>query len=213
MATGVQYRRIPLERLEEFERAGIYYAATDLEARFCKNTQAVVIGGGNSAGQAAMFLSRHAKHVHVCIRRDSLATTMSDYLLRRLEADPRITIHTHTEVTGLHGESHLEKITFTNNQTGATATYPSRALFIMIGAAPNTDWLGGHCTLDAKGFIETGPAVGGRSPFETSCPGIFAIGDVRSTSVKRVASALGERSVVVSSVHAHIAGLTPAAAE
>ena len=160
-----------------------------------------------------MSIEHSAKHVHVCIRRDSLAATMSDYLLRRLDADPRITIHTHTEVTGLHGDTHLNAVTLTNNQSGASERLNTRALFIMIGAAPNTTWLGGHCTLDAKGFIETGFDVGGHSPYETSCPGIFAIGDVRSGSVKRVASAVGEGSVVVSAVHAHIAALEEVAAE
>ena len=205
IATGVQYRRLPLDRLEEMEGAGVYYAATELEARFCRGTEAVVVGGGNSAGQAAMFLSRHAGHVHVVIRGKDLSATMSNYLVQRLENDPRITIHAHTEVDALHGERVLEAVTLRDNRDGSTERVETRALFIMIGAAPHTEWLGDNCSLDEKGFIRTGEGVGGRSPFETSCPGIFAIGDVRAGSVKRVASAVGEGSVVVSAVHQHIA--------
>lgn len=206
IASGVQYRRLPLEGLESFEGAGIYYAATDLEARFCKNTDAVIVGGGNSAGQAAMYLSRHAKHVHVVIRGAGLAASMSDYLLHRLENDPRITIHTQSQVTALHGTDALSAITLTTD--GADQRINTHALFIMIGAAPFTEWLGERVLLDNRGFIQTGEAVGGRSPYETSCLGIFAIGDVRAGSVKRVASAVGEGSVVVSAVHAHISGNT-----
>lgn len=203
IASGVQYRRLPLDRLRDFEGAGIYYAATELEARFCKNTEAVIIGGGNSAGQAAMYLSRHAKHVHVVIRAEGLAASMSDYLLSRLERDPRITIHPRSQITELHGTDALEGVTMT---TGDTATrIDTRALFIMIGAAPFTGWLDNRVTLDERGFIRTGEAVGGQSPYETSSPGIFAIGDVRAGSVKRVASAVGEGSVVVSAVHEFIA--------
>lgn len=204
IASGVQYRRLPLDRLDELEGAGIYYAATELEARFCKNTDAVIVGGGNSAGQAAMYLSRHAKKVHVVIRGDGLKSSMSNYLVQRLENDPRVTLHTQSEVTELHGSSALSAVTLTRRDTGATLDIETRALFIMIGAAPFTDWLGDRVQLDDRGFIETGAAVGGRSAFETSCPGIFAIGDVRSGSVKRVASAVGEGSVVVSAVHQHI---------
>ncbi|QPH55979.1 FAD-dependent oxidoreductase [Pontivivens ytuae] len=204
VATGVQYRRLPLTRLEEFEGAGVYYAATDLEARFCKNTEAIIVGGGNSAGQAAMFMSRHAKHVHVLIRGAGLKSTMSSYLVQRLENHPRITIRPHTEICQLHGERSLEQVTIKNNQSGETQDISTRALFIMIGAAPHTNWLDGRCMLDEKGFIVTGEKAGGRSQFETSCPGIFAVGDVRSGSVKRVASAVGEGSVVVSAVHQYI---------
>ena len=207
VATGVQYRRLPLPRLEELEGAGVYYAATELEARFCRNTEAIVVGGGNSAGQAAMYLSRHAKHVHVVIRGETLASTMSNYLLQRLENDKRITIHRRQEVAELHGERTLQAVTLHNRATGEHNRIESSALFIMIGAAPHTDWLNNHCSLDDKGFVLTGESVGGRSPFETSCHGVFAIGDVRAGSVKRVASAVGEGSVVVSAVHRHIADL------
>ncbi|MEO1422113.1 MAG: FAD-dependent oxidoreductase [Pseudomonadota bacterium] len=205
IAAGVQYRKLPLDRLDEFEGAGIYYAATDLEARFCANTEVVIVGGGNSAGQAAMFLCRHAKHVHVVIRRGGLSETMSSYLTQRLENDPTITLHTYSEVTKLDGDGVLEQVTITNQTSGDETVIDSKALFIMIGAAPFTDWLDGRVELDEKGFVRTGAEVGGRTPFETSCEGIYAIGDVRSGSVKRVASAVGEGSVVVSAVHQHIA--------
>ncbi len=211
IATGVQYRRLSLKRLDEFEGAGIYYAATELEARFCKNTEAVIIGGGNSAGQAAMFLSRHAEHVHVVIRRPDLSETMSNYLLQRLENDARITIHTESEVTALAGDGSLKSVTLTHKPSGETKEIGTEALFVMIGAVPFTDWLDGHIALDEKGFVRTGEAVGGKSPFETSCRGIYAVGDVRSGSVKRVASAVGEGSVVVSAVHSYIAEALPAA--
>jgi thioredoxin reductase (NADPH) len=207
VACGVQYRRLPIERLEEYEGAGVYYAATDLEARFCAGTEVIIVGGGNSAGQAAMFLSRHAKHVHLMIRRDNLADTMSSYLINRLESDARITIHTYTEIDELQGGRHLEQVVVKNNQTGDKQTIDCRAVFIMIGAAPNTNWLEGMVELDEKGFIRTGQDVGGRSLFETSKPGIFAIGDIRSGSVKRVASSVGEGSVVVSAVHQHVSDL------
>lgn len=198
VATGVRYRRLPLDRLEDFEGAGVFYAATDMESRFCRNTDAVVIGGGNSAGQAAMYLSRTAKHVHVVVRGDSLAASMSDYLTRRLEADPAITIHYNTQVTKLEGGDHLEGLTLTSPD-GDTHV-DTRALFVMIGAAPNADWLSGHADTDARGFVLTGAAAGREHPYETSADGVFAVGDVRAGSVKRVASAVGEGSVVVSRI-------------
>ncbi|WP_435418239.1 FAD-dependent oxidoreductase [Parerythrobacter aurantius] len=198
VATGVQYSRLPLDRLAELEGAGVFYAATDMEARFCRNTEAVVIGGGNSAGQAAMYLSRTAGHVHVVVRGKSLAASMSSYLMERLKADPRITVHYDTAVTALHGGDHLEAVTF--RTAGVERHIPTRALFIMIGAAPNTSWLGTLVETDERGFVLTGSATGETSPYETSCEGIFAVGDVRSGSVKRVASAVGEGSVVVSQI-------------
>ncbi len=198
VSTGVQYRRLPLENLETLEGAGVFYSATEMEARFCSNTEAVVIGGGNSAGQAAMYLSRTAAHVHLVVRSGSLAASMSSYLTRRLEADPRVTIHYHTEVTELHGDNWLEGVTFTTPD--GDRRIDTRALFIMIGAAPNTDWLSGLVETDEKGFVLTGAAVGRGTPFETGTDGIFAVGDVRSGSVKRVASAVGEGSVVVSTI-------------
>lgn len=202
VATGVQYRRLPIERLEALEGAGIYYAATEMEARFCRNTEAVVIGGGNSAGQAAMFLSRHARHVHLLVRGHDLSSTMSAYLRQRLEADPGITIHYGSQLSALEGEEWLEAV-ICADATGKVRL-DARALFIMIGAAPNTGWLSGLVDLDDKGFVKTGGEAGAESPYETSQPGIFAVGDVRSGSVKRVASAVGEGSVVVSAVWSHL---------
>ena len=206
VATGVQYRRLPIPRLAEFEGAGIYYAATEIEARYCKGTQAVIIGGGNSAGQAAMYLSRSARCAHVVVRGPSLALSMSSYLSERLEADPAIQIDYNSEVVALHGDAHLEGVTLRNAKTGETHDIPTRALFIMVGAAPNTEWLSGLVQLDDKGFVKTGPAVGATSPYATSHPGIFAVGDVRSGSVKRVASAVGEGSVVISRVWDYVNG-------
>ncbi|WP_102109572.1 FAD-dependent oxidoreductase [Oceaniglobus roseus] len=204
VATGVQYRRLPLERLEHFEGAGIYYAATDVEARYCRDTEVVVIGGGNSAGQAAMFLSRTARHVHVLVRGDSLASSMSDYLLSRLERNPQITLHYCTEMTTLHGDEHLTGITVHERVGGQDWNIRTGAVFVMVGAAPNTAWLSGLVELDGKGFVRTGTEVGGASFFATSHPGIFAVGDVRAGSVKRVASGVGEGSVVISAVWEHV---------
>ncbi|MEO1026704.1 MAG: FAD-dependent oxidoreductase, partial [Pseudomonadota bacterium] len=200
VATGVQYRKLPIARLEDFESAGVYYAATDIEARYCRDTEAVVIGGGNSAGQAAMFLSRTAKHVHVLVRGQSLAASMSSYLSSRLEADPRITVHYQTEMTELHGGEHLDCITVSDKSDGSSRQIDARAVFVMVGAAPNTDWLSGYVKLDDKGFVLSGEAANARSAYSTSHPGIFAVGDVRAGSVKRVASAVGEGSVVISRV-------------
>ena len=204
VASGVQYRRLPIPRLADFEGAGVYYAATEIEARYCKGTQAVIIGGGNSAGQAAMYLSRSADCVHVLVRGDSLAVSMSNYLSSRLEADPAIAIGYGSQVTALHGDEHLEAVTVRDVATGARRTIETRALFIMVGAAPNTAWLSGLVDLDDKGFVRTGADVGADSPFATSQPGVFAVGDVRSGSVKRVASAVGEGSVAVSKVWAYL---------
>jgi thioredoxin reductase (NADPH) len=202
VSTGVQYRRLPLDNLRELEGAGIFYSATEMEARFCANTEVVVIGGGNSAGQAAMYLSRAARHVHLVVRSGSLAASMSSYLSSRLEADPRVTIHYHTEITALHGEEWLTGVTF--KTPNGERVIDSAALFIMIGAAPNTDWLSGLVATDEKGFVLTGAEVGRGSPYETSADGIFAVGDVRAGSVKRVASAVGEGSVVVSRIWAYL---------
>jgi thioredoxin reductase (NADPH) len=205
VATGVQYRRLPLDRLADFEGAGIYYAATEIEARYCKGTEAVVIGGGNAAGQAAMFLSRSARCVRVLVRGASLAASMSSYLSSRLEADPRVTIEYGAEVSALRGAEHLESLTVRYAKTGATSVVDTRALFIMVGAAPNTEWLSGLVKLDDKGFVSTGCGEGAAaSPFATSMPGVFAVGDVRAGSVKRVASSVGEGSVVISKVWEYV---------
>jgi thioredoxin reductase (NADPH) len=200
VATGVQYRRLPINRLAEFEGAGVYYAATQNEARYCKGAEVVIIGGGNSAGQAAMFLSRSSSHVRLLVRGHSLASTMSSYLRDRLEADPAITIEYGAEVTGLEGTDRLEAVQIGSRHNGSVRLQPACGLFIMIGAAPNTAWLSGLVDLDEKGFILTGQCVGGSSLYATSCPGIWAVGDVRAGSVKRVASSVGEGSVVISRV-------------
>ncbi|MBY0257573.1 cyclic nucleotide-binding domain-containing thioredoxin-disulfide reductase [Methylobacterium sp.] len=204
VATGVQYRRLPIDRLESFEGAGVYYAATEIEARYCKNAEIVVIGGGNSAGQAAMFLSRSAGHVHLLVRGPSLATSMSSYLSSRLEADSGITIAYGSEVAALHGADRLEAVTIRSVGDGTSRTIPTCAVFVMVGAAPNTHWLSGLVDLDPHGFVLTGAAVGAPSPYGTSHPGIFAVGDVRAGSVKRVASSVGEGSVVISKVWEHV---------
>jgi thioredoxin reductase (NADPH) len=201
VATGVQYRRLPLQRLADFEGVGVYYAATEIEARYSKGTEAVIIGGGNSAGQAAMFLSRSASCVRVLVRGASLAASMSSYLSSRLKADPRITIQYGAEVSELHGGDHLESLAIRDVKSGISRVVETRALFIMVGAAPNTEWLKGLVKLDDKGFVVTGDGTGrAASPFATSLPGIFAVGDVRAGSVKRVASSVGEGSVVISKV-------------
>jgi thioredoxin reductase (NADPH) len=201
VATGVQYRRLPLDRLADFEGAGIYYAATEIEARYSKGTEAVIIGGGNSAGQAAMFLSRSARCVRVLVRGASLAASMSSYLASRLAAEPRIAIEYGVEVSALHGADHIEALSIRDVKTGVVRTLDTRALFIMAGAAPNTEWLSGLVKLDGKGFVITGSGgANATSPFATSMPGVFAVGDVRAGSVKRVASSVGEGSVVISKV-------------
>lgn len=204
IATGVQYRRVELDRLEQFEGAGVFYAATDMESRFCRDTEAVVVGGGNSAGQAAMYLCRTARHVHVVVRSDSLAASMSDYLQERLRADPAITIHYSAEVTALYGDERLEGLTVASPV--GELQIDARALFMMIGAKPNTDWLSGHVDTDPQGFILTGTAAGSHYSHETSTDGIFAVGDVRAHSVKRVASAVGEGSVVISRIWEYVEG-------
>jgi thioredoxin reductase (NADPH) len=207
VATGVQYRRLPLDRLQSLEGAGIYYAATEIEARYCKGTDAIVIGGGNSAGQAAMFLSRSARCVRVLVRGASLAASMSSYLSSRLDADPAIEIEFGAEVTALHGAERLEAVTIRDVKSGATRVVETGALFIMVGALPNTEWLSGLVQLDDKGFVITGSAAGtSSSPYATSRPGVFAVGDVRAGSVKRVASSVGEGSVVISKVWEFVRG-------
>jgi thioredoxin reductase (NADPH) len=222
VATGARYRR--LDQVPNFARfeqgGGIHYAATAVEAGLCEGEEVVVVGGGNSAGQAAVYLSRHASHVHILVRGAGLAASMSDYLVARIEASDRITLHTGTEVTALDGERHLERVTWTDRGTGAAETRPVANLFLMLGAVPNTEWLAGSgVALDRQGFVRVGAGAGDAEPdgaerwggraahvLETSRPGVFAVGDVRAGSVKRVASAVGEGSVVVSSVHQVLAG-------
>jgi thioredoxin reductase (NADPH) len=204
VATGVQYRRLPIDRLAEFEGDGIYYAATENEARFCKDAEVIVIGGGNSAGQAAMFLCRGAKHVRLLVRGPSLAASMSSYLSNRLEADPSISIEYCTEVVALHGDDKLEAVTLRNIADGKEDVVSTCAVFVMVGAAPNTEWLADLVDLDEKGFVLTGAAADAPSPYATTVPGIFAVGDVRAGSVKRVAASVGEGSVVISKVWDHL---------
>ena len=205
LANGVQYRRLPLENLERLEGSGVYYAATELEARFCRNTDAVIVGGGNSAGQAAMFLSRHANCTHIVVRGEGLAATMSSYLSDRILRDPRIRLWTHHEVSALAGGGHLESLVLRDRRSGDQTELSTGALFIMIGAAPNTGWLDGQIDLNDRQFVLTGAAAGrAGNPYATSMAGVFAVGDIRAGSIKRVASAVGEGSVVISGVHAYL---------
>jgi thioredoxin reductase (NADPH) len=214
IATGAQYRKLPLENLSRFEGAGVYYGATHLEAQSCGGEEVMVVGGGNSAGQAAVFLSQTARRVHLLVRADSLARTMSRYLIRRIEEAENIDFRPNTEVISLAGSDRLEQVQWRNNKTGEIETHPIGYLFSMAGAIPNSAWLEGCVACDPAGFIKTGPALThedlsdagwplARAPylFETSLPGVFAVGDVRGGNVKRVASAVGEGSVAVSFVH------------
>lgn len=205
LANGVQYRRLPLERLVDFESKGIYYAATDLESKYCRDNNVVIIGGGNSAGQAAMFLSRFAKRTFMIVRGDGLSDTMSSYLSDRIKNDERIELLTQTQISKLIGNDHLEAVEITHLDTGKRKTISVSALFIMIGAVPNTDWLKNKVALDDNGFVCTGKmASQTATTYETSLSGVYAVGDIRSDSVKRVASAVGEGSVVVSSIHSYL---------
>jgi len=214
IASGVEYRRLAVENLSRFEGAGVYYAATRMEAQLCADEEIAIVGGANSAGQAAVFLAETAKRVHVLIRGDGLAQTMSRYLISRIEAHPRIELHTRTEIVGLEGNGHLEQIAWRTGRGGPVQQQKIRHVFTMTGAEPSTKWLAGCLALDAKGFIKTGstltadelaaakwPLRRGPHLLETSLPGVFAVGDVRSGSTKRVASAVGEGSIAVATVH------------
>jgi thioredoxin reductase (NADPH) len=206
VASGAQYRKISVENYDQFENRGIYYAATAMESMRCRENEVIVVGGGNSAGQAAIFLSGIAKHVHHIVRGKSLASTMSQYLISRIESSSHITLHTESEIVKLEGDSSLECVTWINRKTGESTVKPIGSVFVMIGAEPNSGWLFGTVRLDKKGFILTGGTDGFEStPYATSVPGMFAVGDVRSNSVKRVASAVGEGSVVISDVHRYLA--------
>ncbi|MEO1713650.1 MAG: FAD-dependent oxidoreductase, partial [Bacteroidota bacterium] len=196
LANGIRYRRLPVAGIKTFEGQGVYYAATKLESRFCQGQNVVIIGGGNSAGQAAMFLSRFARHTYIVVRKEGLSQTMSSYLSTRILNDDRITLITQSQIERLTGANELEEIELINKETGERTQIQSSALFIMIGAVPNTNWLPDEISLDDKGFIKTGTELGsGKTPYETSLPGVYAVGDIRSGSVKRVASAVGEGSV------------------
>jgi thioredoxin reductase (NADPH) len=213
IASGAEYRKLPLPNLKQFEGVGIYYGATPIEGRLCSDEEIVIVGGGNSAGQAAVFLSKIAKHVHVLVRGAGLAESMSRYLIRRIEESPKITLRARTQVVGLEGNGHLERIAWRSGENGVEMR-DIRHLFSMTGASPNTAWLKGCLALDEKRFVKTGTDLLpqdleaakwplSRQPylFETSVPRLFAVGDVRSGSVKRVASAVGEGSVVVQLIH------------
>ena len=213
IATGVQYRKPEVDHLVQFEGAGVYYAATPMEAQLCVGEEVVVVGGGNSAGQAAVFLAQTAGRVHMLVRSGELAESMSRYLIRRIEDNPVITLRTHTEIVGLQGDLHLERVRWRDDRN-REETHDIRHVFLMTGAVPNTAWLNGCVVLDDKGFIKTGPDLSpddlaaaawplSRPPYllETSRPGVFAVGDVRGGNIKRVASAVGEGSIAIAFVH------------
>jgi thioredoxin reductase (NADPH) len=214
VASGVEYRKLALSNIDSYLGVGVYYAATYIEAQLCKDEDIVIVGGGNSAGQAAVFLASNCKHVHLLVRSNGLADSMSRYLVRRIDDTPNITLRTCTEITALQGDSRLEQVTWHCTLDNRTETSPIRHVFLMTGAVPNTRWLQGCLGLDEKGFVRTGTdlhaeeiAAGRwslpRQPFmfETTVPRIFAVGDVRCGSVKRVAAAVGEGSTCVQLVH------------
>jgi len=214
IATGAHYRKLPMENLSHFEGVGIYYGATFVEAKLCSGEEVIVVGGGNSAGQAAVYLADTVKRVYMLIRSAGLAESMSRYLIRRIEQTPTIVLRPHTEIVSLEGGNHLESVRWRNNQTEQIEEHNVRHVFVMTGADPNTRCLYGCVALDDKGFIKTGldlsrenlNAAGWpltRQPYllETSLPGVFAVGDVRGGSIKRVASAVGEGSIAISFVH------------
>jgi thioredoxin reductase (NADPH) len=214
LATGAEYRRLALPNLSQFEGTGVYYGATFVESQLCRGDEVIVIGGANSAGQAAVFLAQHARHVQMLVRADGLAATMSRYLIRRIEQNPAITLRTRTEIIGLEGDNHLERVTWRDSRTGQTETRAIRHIFAMTGAVPGTDWVDGCLALDDKGFVKTGPSLTAddlrdaewpltRAPLllETSVPRVFAVGDVRGGNFKRVAPAVGEGSISIAFVH------------
>jgi len=206
VASGAQYRRLNVKNHNDFENQGVFYAATAMESLFCREKEIIVVGGGNSAGQASVFLSGVAKHVHHIVRGPSLESTMSQYLISRIEGSPRITLYTESEIESLEGDSRLEFVSWSNSRTGETMRKTIGSVFVMIGAEPNSGWLYGTVKLDKKGFVLTGGADGFEStPYATSVPGVYAVGDVRANSVKRIASAVGEGSVVISDVHRYLA--------
>jgi thioredoxin reductase (NADPH) len=208
IASGAEYRRLDISNLSEFEGAHVHYWASPIEAQLCAGQDVALVGAGNSAGQAAVYLASHAKKVWMIVRGKGLEVTMSRYLCDRIAAQPNIEVLTQTEVAKLGGDSGLlENVTWRHRQTGQEATHDIHHLFLLIGAAPNTDWLGqSDIARDAKGFVcaDAFQGVGG-FPLQTNRPGIFAIGDVRSGSVKRVAASVGEGAQVVAALHAYLA--------
>jgi thioredoxin reductase (NADPH) len=222
IATGAQYNRPAIPNLKNFEGLGIYYGATYMESQLCQGEDIIVVGGGNSAGQAAVFLSQSAGKVHMLVRSGNLAETMSRYLIQRITQNPGIELHYNTEIVSLEGEDHLERVGWTDKITDETSTHAIRHVFIMTGASPRTEWLRGCLALDDKGFILTGRDIDAamrsdrtvtwpltRAPqmLETNLPGVFAVGDVRAGNVKRVASAVGEGAISVHLVHRTLAEL------
>lgn len=214
IASGAKYRRLSMDNLSEFEGNGVYYGATFVESQLCTGEEVIVVGGGNSAGQAAVFLAQTAKRVYLLVRSSGLAESMSRYLIRRIEESPAIQLLPHTEIIKLEGSGRLQRVQWRNDKTQAVETHDIRHVFVMAGAVPNTPWLAGCIALDEHGFIKTGPDLSTadlddahwpleRRPYllETSLPGVFAVGDVRSGNVKRVASAVGEGSIAISFVH------------
>ena len=212
VASGARYRKPALENLERFEGRGVYYAAAFMEAQFCTGQEVIVVGGGNSAGQAAVFLAGHVRHVHVLVRSSGLAASMSNYLIQRIDATPNITLRTETEIVELIGDGALERVRWRHGAD--VEERPIEHVFLFLGAAPNTEWINSCLALDVAGFVKTGTDISAeelrasawpleRPPhrLETSRPGIFAVGDVRSGSVKRVAAAVGEGSTAVQLVH------------
>jgi thioredoxin reductase (NADPH) len=214
LAMGARYRRLPVPGLDSFEGDGVYYAATVQEALLCGTGPVVIVGGGNSAGQAAVFLAGRVSRVYVVIRGEDLSKTMSRYLIDQIDRHPRVTVRSCTEIREVHGDGKLSAVVTEDKRTGERDSIQTRALFVFIGADPNTSWLAGAIQLDDRGFIPTGPAAlyldtdgnqvrTERQPMmlETSQPGVFAVGDVRSGSVKRVASAVGEGSMAIRQIH------------
>ena len=206
IATGARYNRLPLDRLSQFEGVGVYYAATQMEAQACAGRPAVVVGGGNSAGQAALFLARTCTRVHIAIRGPDLASSMSRYLIDQIDHHPSIEVLDHTEVVGLVGDTALTGVQIANNVDGSISEVDVCGLFVFIGARPSTEWLEGQLTVDDHGFVLTGNDLPDevlanldQPPLlmETCRPGIFCVGDVRSGSVKRAATAIGEGSMAV----------------
>jgi thioredoxin reductase (NADPH) len=203
IATGARYRRLTVPGLERFEGQGVYYAATEVEALACRKRPVAIVGGGNSAGQAALFLSGHAAVVRLFVRGGDLAESMSRYLIDRIERDKAVEVYLHTQVRELLGDRALEGIVVQDDRTGERRTFETNDLFVFIGADPCVAWLTGNVDLDEKGYVRTGH--GDALPLETNLFGVFAVGDVRSGSVKRVASAVGEGSMAVRLVHEHLA--------
>jgi thioredoxin reductase (NADPH) len=208
IASGARYRRPPIGDLPIFEGAGVSYWASPIEARLCQGEEVALIGGGNSAGQAVVFLSPRVRKLHLIVRREGLEATMSQYLIDRIAALPNVELHVRTEVVALEGDAStgLTGARFRDCDTGEQHSCAMRHLFLFIGADPNTAWLNGCVALDPGGFVVTGQSGGPRS-LETDRPGVFAIGDVRASSVKRVAAAVGEGAAVVSQIHQYLATL------